>query len=334
MFRYLGLCLLALFACVQADAARRVILDTDIDSDVDDAGALAMLLNLHARGVVDLRGIVVTSDDTYAALCTQAICTFYGYPDMPIGVNVHQANMRNHSRYTRQIAEEFPRAAGAWTDFEEAASLYRRLLAESPDSSVTVLTIGHLSSLRDLLRSAPDGHSPLTGVQLAGRKVSRWLCMGGRFPEGKEANFYRPDPEATLYCLDNWPGRAVFSGWEIGREVRSGGPYLKRRFPDRHPVRRAYELYNRFAGRASWDQTAVLLLTDRADDFFGYRSAGRCVVMPDGSNRWEEGPEGYHSCLVFREGADRDRAARLIDRLIAGDRRTLRRIGPAEEPVR
>ena len=38
MFRYLGLCLLALFACVQADAARRVILDTDIDSDVDDAG--------------------------------------------------------------------------------------------------------------------------------------------------------------------------------------------------------------------------------------------------------------------------------------------------------
>ena len=56
--------------------------------------------------------------------------------------------------------------------------------------------------------------------------------------------------------------------------------------------------------------------------------------MPDGSNRWEEGPEGYHSCLVFREGADRDRAARLIDRLIAGDRRTLRRIAPATEPVR
>ena len=327
--RYAGLVLCCLCACFRIWAVPRVILDTDIDSDVDDAGALAMVLNLHGKGIIDLRGIVVTSDDTCAALCTQAICTFYGYPDLPIGVNRHQHSMRNHSRYTRQIAEEFPHAARSWTDFEEASSLYRRLLAESPDHRGGVLTIGHLSSLRDLLQSGPDSLSPWGGRQLAERKVSQWLCMGGRFPEGKEANFYRPDPESTLYCLEHWPGRVVFSGWEIGREVRSGGKYIRKRLPERHPVRRAYELYNGFAGRASWDQTVVLLLTDRAVEFFGRHDTGRCVVAPDGGNRWDEGIGVGHSYLVFREGADRKAAARLIDRLIVGDRKTLRRIAPA-----
>ena len=328
--RYLGLLFCCLILGFRVGAVPRVILDTDIDSDVDDVGALAMMLNLHAQGTIDLRGIIVTSDDTYAALCTQAICTFYGYPDLAIGVNDRQQRMRKHSRYTRQIALEFPHAATAWTDFEEASTLYRRLLRESPDSSVTILTIGHLSSLCDLLRSSADDSSPLTGLQLVEQKVAQWICMGGRFPEGKEANFYRPDPESTLYCLDYWPGRVVFSGWEIGREVRSGGEYIRKRLDKSHPVWRAYELYNRFAGRASWDQTAVLMLTDRATDFFGLHDSGRCVVAPDGSNRWAEGEKSGHAYLVFREGADRKACARWIDWLIAGKRKALRRIGSAD----
>ena len=49
-------------------ARQKVILDTDIDSDVDDAGALAMLLNMHKKGDIDLLGVVTTSDDPYAPL--------------------------------------------------------------------------------------------------------------------------------------------------------------------------------------------------------------------------------------------------------------------------
>mgnify|MGYP002354681651 CR=1 FL=1 len=37
----------------------KVILDADLDSDVDDAGALAMLLNLHKAGTIELIGVIV-----------------------------------------------------------------------------------------------------------------------------------------------------------------------------------------------------------------------------------------------------------------------------------
>src|SRR5690606_22601771 len=46
-----------------AQSPIKVILDTDIDSDVDDVGALAMLHTLADHQVVDLLGVIVTSDD-------------------------------------------------------------------------------------------------------------------------------------------------------------------------------------------------------------------------------------------------------------------------------
>ena len=56
--------LLALLVLPYLGAAQpRVIFDTDIDSDVDDVGALAMLLNMHKRNEIDLAAIIVTSDD-------------------------------------------------------------------------------------------------------------------------------------------------------------------------------------------------------------------------------------------------------------------------------
>ena len=47
-------------------ARQRVIVDTDIDSDVDDAGTLAMLYTLHKQHKINLLGTIVTSDDPFA----------------------------------------------------------------------------------------------------------------------------------------------------------------------------------------------------------------------------------------------------------------------------
>jgi hypothetical protein len=51
--------------------------------------------------------------------------------------------------------------------------------------------------------------------------------MGGLFPAGKEANFFRPDPLSTVYSLANWKRPVVFAGWEIGKDVITGGQYLR-----------------------------------------------------------------------------------------------------------
>ena len=58
-----GMLLFPLFLIAQ----QRVIVDTDIDSDVDDAGTLAMLYTLHKQHKINLLGTIVTSDDPFAA---------------------------------------------------------------------------------------------------------------------------------------------------------------------------------------------------------------------------------------------------------------------------
>lgn len=300
------------------ESKQKVILDTDIDSDVDDAGALAMLLNMHKEGIIDLLGVIVTSDDPYAPVCVNVINTFLGYPAIPVGFLMGQPSLNNHSRYTKFLACEFPSKIKSWSDAEESTTLYRRLLTQSPDESVVVVTIGHLSSLHKLLYSSPDKISPLNGIELVNKKVNKWICMGGEFPQGKEANFYRPDPQSTVFCLDKWEKEAIFCGWEVGNKVITGGGNLKEKLNAKNPVYRAYELYNQFSGRPSWDQIAILQLTDKANTFFLYSDNGHCEVASDGSNIWRNGAPSNHKFVVIRPSVETKEIESYIESLILG----------------
>ncbi len=295
----------------------KVILDTDLDSDVDDVGALAMLLNLHEVCRIELAGVVVTSDDPWAPVCAASINAFFGYPDIPVGFLKNQEELNNHSRYTRQIAAEFPSGMNSWKEAEDAVKLYRRILAENRGEPVVILTIGHLSSLQGLLRSAADGISPLNGADLVKEKVKKWVCMGGHFPKGKEANFYRPDPRSTNYCVDHWEKDVVFCGWEVGNQIITGGNWLKEQLSPEHPVYRGYELYNGFSGRQSWDQIAVLQLIPEGKAFFS-SVRGHCRVAPDGSNTWEDDETGPHRYVFIKPSVKTGQIRNFTDRLMAG----------------
>ena len=313
------------FFCPQQNTAgenppfprQKVILDADLDSDVDDVGAMAMLLNLHKAGTIELIGVVITSDDPFAPVCASAINTFYGCSDIPVGFLKGQPKLTNHSRYTKTIANEFPSKLKSWEDADDAVKLYRKLLAQNPDESVIIVSIGHLSSLQRLLQSGADQLSPLNGKELAKKKVAKWICMGGQFPQGKEANFYRPDPQSTVYCLANWEKEVVFCGWEVGNKIITGGKKLKSEVPANHILYRSYELYNNFAGRQSWDQVAVLLLTDQADRFFSFEK-GHCVIAPDGSNTWESAPAGKHQSVILNPEINTDDISTITDDLMIG----------------
>jgi hypothetical protein len=63
--------------------------------------------------------------------------------------------------YSRTLAERFPHAGGV----EDAAALDRRLLRSRPDHSVTVLSIGALTALAQLVRT--DGN--WSGARWPGR---------------------------------------------------------------------------------------------------------------------------------------------------------------------
>lgn len=298
-------------------SAQKVIIDADIDSDVDDVGALAMLLNMHKAGTIELIGVIVTSDDPYAPVCAAAVNTYYGYPGIPVGFLKNQPKLNNHSKYTKFIADEFPAELKSWQDAQEASTLYRKLLADSPNESVIIISIGHLTSLQQLLQSQPDQISNLNGKKLVQKKVNKWICMGGQYPSGKEANFYRPDPASTVYCVNYWEKDVIFCGWEAGNPIITGGSWLKENLQTEHPVYRAYELYNNFAGRQSWDQLAVLQLIDSANEYFSFIN-GRCIVATDGSNTWKNSKNGNHRYLVLNPEIEVKEISQLIDRLMVG----------------
>jgi hypothetical protein len=296
----------------------KVIFDTDLDSDVDDVGALAMLLNMHKAGIIELAGIIVTSDDPYSPLCADAICTYYREEGIPVAFYMGNSSLTNHSRYSKIIADEFPAGIASWAEAEGSTRLYRRLLGNCADNSVIIITVGHLSSLQKLIESSSDKFSSLNGKDLVLKKVQKWICMGGQYPEGKEANFFRPDPKSTVYCIQNWMKEVIFVGWEAGNEIMTGGNYLKSRLESKNPVYRSYELYNNFSGRSSWDQLAVLQLTDISERFFNYSNYGLCIVASDGSNKWIEDKTGNHRYIILKPGIERKEIATFIDNLMIG----------------
>jgi inosine-uridine nucleoside N-ribohydrolase len=280
-----------------------IILDTDMDSDVDDVGALAMLHSYEKQGKVRILGVVVTSDDAYSAPCTEALNRYFGRKDIPVGVS-QKDSLRSFSKYTRQIAEEFPGTLKTNADAPDAVTIYRKLLAEAADHSVVIITIGHLTSLSRLLHSKADAVSSLSGEELVSKKVKRWSCMGGQFPTGKEANFYRPDPQSTVDVISKWKLPVVFAGWEVGNQIVTGGKQFKEKVKQGSPVYRGYELYNNFAGRASWDQISILEAVEGAEPYFTVEKNGHVKVAGDGSNSWAQPPSGNHGFLKIKAGID------------------------------
>jgi hypothetical protein len=276
----------------------KIIFDTDMDSDCDDLGALAVLHALADQGEAEILAVITTTDDRWSPRCADAVNTYYGRPDIPIGVLEPKKGAREgRSRYTRAVAEACPHDLRAYEAAEESTELYRRLLASQPDQSVVIVTVGHLTSLARLMQSGPDKHNRLPGIELIRKKVRLWSCMGGGYPKGKEPNFYRPDPTSTVYAVNRWFTKAVFSGSRIGNAIKTGARLVET--PSHNPVRIGYE---RFFGRpgksrSSWDQTSVLYAVRGLSDYWEAETAGSCHVFHDGSNEWRLSPDKDHAYL-------------------------------------
>ncbi len=167
----------ALAVSLQAAAAPvRVIFDTDMGNDVDDALALGILHALESRGEAKLLAVTVTKDNPYAVVLVDVIDTFYGRGKIPIGI-VKGGKTPENSPMIRVPSERkkpdgtfvYPRrlALGAAPD---AAAVLRQALAREGDVSVVIVQVGFSTNLARLLDSKADAISPLTGAQLAAQK--------------------------------------------------------------------------------------------------------------------------------------------------------------------
>lgn len=312
--------LLSPVACPGAEAGSRapvkLIFDTDIDTDCDDAGALAVLHTLADAGEVEILATMVSSLYPYSVPCVEAINRYYGRAGLPIGCPKGKGAVDRGSRYAREIAQEFPTKYKTNADAPDAAGLYRQILAGQPDGQVVIVTVGYLTNLRDLLASGPDAHSPLAGPDLVRRKVKHYVCMGGRYPQhldpGVFGNF-KPDPQSAVTVARDWPTTLYFCG--LGDDVLTGEPLRNTAGPN--PVRRIYELYlGNKKTRPSWDQVATLFAIRGADRFWQLRRTGYNHLFDNGTNAWRDAPDNPNHVLLEWASGGRDACRAVIDELM------------------
>lgn len=276
----------------------KIIFDTDIESDVDDVGSVALLHALANRGEAEILAMGVSAKNPWCAPCLDALNTYFGRPDIPIGM-LKGPGSEAPSLYCQKIAEEFPHDLKSAADAPDATTVYRQVLSRQPDQSVVMVSVGFLTNFANLLHSKADAHSSLSGVELVRQKVKTWVCMGAQYPAGKEWNVLR-DAKSSIDAVKQWPTPIVWSGFEIGVVIETGaGLHV---LPKTSPVRRGYELYNGLKNRSSWDQTAVLYavrgLNGGLKDLWDIGSGGNFEINADGSNKWVPSAQGRHSYLI------------------------------------
>jgi inosine-uridine nucleoside N-ribohydrolase len=266
-------------APAQADhSTPRVIIDTDFGQWWDDVAALATAHAAADAGQVRLLGVMTDVGNRWNAAAIDALNTWYGRPDLPVGVPTEAPQVPE--AYSQLLAQHWPHTSRPI----DAVTLYRRLLAAQPDHSVTIVAIGALTNLSQLMRTDRD---------LVARKVARTVIMGGEYPRATAPEWnFGLDLDATRRVVAGWPGPVVYDGYEVGARVFVGNSVCVAHGPD-SPVRAVFDLLYG-CGTAqqdgTWDPTAVHYAIYGTAGALRYAGAGgHNAVTADGINRWQPG---------------------------------------------
>jgi hypothetical protein len=296
----------------------KILFDTDMETDCDDAGALGILHVLADQHECEILATVASVRDLNSVATIDAINTYYHRPRLPLGM-VKGPGVIEKSKYAAFIAKGFPNRVKSADDIPEAAVVYRDILEKAPDHSVTIVTVGYLTNLRNLLNLSGNDEHP-GGRSLIQAKVAKWVCLGGNF-RGHPAlddlklgnvNFQR-DAASALDVIQHWPPSVpvVFVGREIG-SVPSGlqvGTCLATT-PENNPVRMAYFYY--FSGalkdRHVADLVTVLYAVRGLRDYWDIHSGGSMDLQPDMTFTWKSQPDRHQSYLLkkLHEGKPND----------------------------
>jgi len=324
----LFLFLLPYLICISS-AKIPLIIDTDMDYDVDDVGAVCIAHALADMGEVDLIAMVHNVGYPRAIGAVSVLNHFYGRDDVPLGAFKGKFGADAPGIYIDDLVENFPSPVKDYSEVEDAVTVLRRALSGSEDGTVVISSVGFLTNLADLLVSPEDDISSMTGWELVERKVRMVAVMGGVYPQTtgwSEFNFNcgmelmgdaldcgGKAREAVLGMPESV--KMVFSGFEVGIQVNTGAVLTKCARRD-NPCRRAYVDYvGQGENRYSWDPLTLLFAVRGAEAVgcveVGQR--GNNVVSEDGFNWWEEGDESNQTYLVMEEP---DVAGKAIDELL------------------
>lgn len=271
---------------------KKVILDTDIGNDCDDAGALAMLCGYARRGKCEILGVASGTAKPFAPSCIRAIGNDYAL-SFPIGA-LKDGFDASRDYYCGLFC-------GAWEEAEEYVRFYRRIF--SRNRNILLICIGALHGMRVLLDSPPDDISPLNGTELFASAVSKVYAMCGRFDGETEWNIEMDIPSARSF-FSRCPAPVAVCPFEEGVGVLTG-----KNLRENSAARRVYESFCKDKGgvRDSWDPLTVYAAIEEKN----------CRIAPcrlsldeEGKMKREKGTE--HAVISAKKGIGKILDKRMV----------------------
>jgi len=321
-----------------------IIFDTDMGNDVDDALALVLLHSFVQDGDASFGVALMNKGNRLAPAFTDLINRFCGRTDVDIGwcstgpTSGEGWGSSEEGRYLRPVLEAgkgflpYDPDRKEWPD---AVSQLRSHLASIPDQSGVYVSTGFSTVLARFLESEPDRHSPLTGVELAARKLRFVSLMAGNFtpevlqnptPKNAEYNVVT-DISSAARAVRLCPVPMVFSGFEVGLELNFSHQVVDddMNWTDFHPLKMAYNFYCAPGhDRPLWDLTSLLYAVFPDGGYFNLSEPGTVSVTDSGHTTFQPDPAGLHRYLILKE----DRVSEILDIFSKG---CSRRFDPAFE---
>lgn len=313
---------------------KKIILDTDIDTDCDDAGALAVLHTLANRGEAEILGVICSVPVQWCVPCVKAVNGWYDRPDIPVGAvdegiwegsssgdryMQHRRSLGEKGMLYNELIGRAWLATNATSPATDAVRLYRQLLARQADASVTICAIGTLTAVAGLLGSGPDDISDMPGHELVARKVQSLVSMAiASYPAGRDGFNWRTDLQSAAMVIRECPVHlAVQPG---GGDVLTGARFMANVSPD-HPVSTAYRtwLQSDQKNRSSWDQLTALYAVRGKRDVFSERT-GLTLTLDEnsGSHEWDSSTGVGPARTLIEPAVDSAVLATMVEDLMIG----------------
>lgn len=277
----------------------KLLLDTDIGSDIDDAVCLAYLL---AQPDCELLGITtVSGQPELRARIASAICTVAGR-DVPIYPGAADPLIISARQPLAPQAEKL----GAWphrTDFPqgEAIEFMRRTIRANP-GEVTLFAIGPLTNIALLLKTDPEIPALL----------KQFVIMGGDFRMPPPPNWQGSRYEWNIFC-DPEAAHMVYNsgvsvraiGLEITTQVWLDAAAVTAQFPHHKLLRPVLDFaevwFRHVPDRIIFhDPLAAITIFDPLQCAFE-RGNVRVELAPGEDHArtyWEPSPDGKHEAAT------------------------------------
>lgn len=240
---------------------KNVILDSDIGNSLDDLMALDILYHEQKSEHVKLLAVMINHDMDLAPEVVDIMNTWYGFPNIPIGmVRNGVSNSQIWEDYAPALCarDDFGRSVSNYADLPDPVSLYREILSQSEDSSITILSTGFFTNIARLLESGPDECSALTGKELVRRKVKTIVAMcGSSFePEYNIAN----DIESARIVFSQIPVTMSIVPGEVHLDVTTDEVNQATSWACPHPIQIGFTTHLPEDENWLWDACAAVCL--------------------------------------------------------------------------